>query len=85
MKCPACNGTEHEKTATFGVHRCKGCGAIHGRTYLGTSYGIVEPRFDEDESFEGTVYFDLECLGSKGMTRRHGWYRPSTKRIVQVG
>jgi hypothetical protein len=38
-----------------------------------------------NEPEQNQVYYDLTCLGSTGLTRRHGWYNPVTKLITQVG
>ena len=54
--------------------------------YLGESYELVLPEFETGETArEDLRYYDLTCLGSKGLTRRHGWYNRRTRRIVQVG
>jgi DNA-directed RNA polymerase subunit RPC12/RpoP len=85
--CPACNGKRmeaHERLRD--VYTCKRCGAVFGTCYLGESYEIVLPYFTkEDVPSERLRYFDLTCIGSKGLTRRHGWYDAATRRIVQVG
>ena len=87
MHCPACNHTEHFETATFGVYICQACNALHGHCHIGLSYQFVSYQWSEDPNppQERWRYFDLECLGSKGMTRRHGWYDYQTKKILQTG
>lgn len=96
MKCPACNhakGRDHRPEKFHGeVRECTKCGAIFthegAAIYLGESYLIVSPWFvdhDTPETNERARYFDLTCLGSMGMTRRHGWMDPATKRIIQAG
>jgi hypothetical protein len=63
-----------------------GCGGIYTihRIYLGDSYAIVLP--DWHTGPETTpVYYDLDVLGSAGPERRHGWFEPTTRRIVQTG
>ena len=68
------------------VYRCAKCEAIYGSCYLGDSYSLVLPfMVAVDPPTERTRYYDLDCLGSKGITRRHGWYDAETKQIVQVG
>lgn len=90
MNCPACNNTRGNKpfvngTRTMhGVTTCGKCGAVFGTCYLGDSYTIVMPQWHAGES-DNTFYFDLECLGSAGITRRHGWADRSSRRITQVG
>ena len=97
MKCPACNHTKNRDYRPEKFHgevrECAGCGAIFTRDsaaiYLGESYLIVSPWFADEKDMEAADkrarYFDLTCLGSQGMTRRHGWFDPETKRITQVG
>lgn len=90
IACPACcvdNETApHEETEIHEVFRCRRCGAIHGTCYLGESYELVRPFWAEHEVGPELIrYYDLTCLGSKGIERRHGWYDPKTRRIVQVG
>ena len=82
--CPAC-GSKLSRSTDQGlqIYECVKCGAIYGNCYLGDSYGIVKPFFGEDG--DRSVYFDLTCLGSEGITRRHGWYNPETLLITQTG
>ena len=89
MACPACNSTKNrlwkpEKHAQ--IFECRTCGAIHGTCYLGDSYEIVRNAWSPTEvPPEKTRYFDFITLGSKGMDRRHGWYDPETRLVVQIG
>lgn len=84
--CPACGAFRRKPTKVYGVYECAKCGAIYGECYLGESYEFVLPYFDETTPDPKDVrYYDFVCLGSDGITRRHGWYNPQTKRIVQVG
>lgn len=91
MTCPACN---HKKSRPYRkpngqptpANECTKCGAVFGTLYLGESYGIVKPWMTaENIDPNDTRYYDFECLGSEGITRRHGWFDPSTGLIVQVG
>jgi len=97
-KCPACShtkGRDYRPEKFHGeVRECARCGAIFtyngAAIYVGESYLIVSPWFvdegqDTPEVNERARYYDLTCLGSKGITRRHGWFDPQTKRITQVG
>ncbi len=86
-RCPGCLHTMGNKADKNQVYTCKGCGGIFAHNiYLGESYDYVLPYFEtETIPTEQTRYFDLTCLGSKGLERRHGWYYPATKRITQVG
>lgn len=87
MICPGCNGTgKTEKALPAGIYRCASCGGLFGETYLGTSYGLVKPFMtSENVPQERVRYFDFDCLGSAGLTRRHGWYCLDTLLIVQIG
>lgn len=84
--CPACSGTKRTAHPTIiGIYSCKGCDAVYGECYLGQSYSIVLPYWNEDAGSENIRYFDFMTLGSKGIERRHGWYDRDTKKIVQTG
>lgn len=94
MNCPACNGKRHARVdGHSSLYTCKACGALHGRCYLGQSHALVHPYFVSEErqaelnkTREAECrYYDIICLGSKGVTRRHGWYDPETKCITQTG
>lgn len=90
-ECPACSNKRGrsyrigERTIT-GVYECAACGAVHGECYIGDSLGIVQDAWhDKPSRMEDLRHFDLTCLGSKGITRRHGWFDITTRRITQVG
>lgn len=62
------------------------CEVICGSCYLGDSYTLVVPYMVTVEPpAERMRYYDLECLGSQGITRRHGRYDTETRLIVQAG
>lgn len=84
MTCTGCGGKRFENVDSM-VKRCRRCGGLTGSMYLGDSYKYVLPYFDSNPTMDGAVYFDFDCVGSEGEVRRHGWYRPETKRLVQVG
>ncbi len=84
MECPACS-SKKSTTLHSGVEECSACGAVYGRCYLGTSYEFVLPYWDDAPNCPEQKYFDFECLGSEGLTRRHGWFNPETKKITQTG
>jgi hypothetical protein len=84
MNCPACSSRKHKALGNQ-LFTCLSCNALHGSCYLGDSYGYVLPYMSKRTDMEGARYFDLECVGSKGLVRRHGWYDPETKLILQVG
>jgi hypothetical protein len=71
----------------LGVYRCPHCEAIQGQCYLGESYGLVKPYLDPDPNVDPLTvrYYDFTTLGSQGIGRRHGWYNPATRLIVQTG
>jgi hypothetical protein len=89
IQCPACNSTRIALgKVRISVHECRKCGAVFGDCYKGDSYTIVLPYFHTDPASvapEAARYYDLTVLGSAGIERRHGWFDPDTKRILQVG
>ncbi len=87
MQCPACSATRRQVITTVsGVYECSKCLAIYGQCYKGDSYTLVLPYFAEHAVDPQTErYYDLTVLGSDGVTRRHGWFDPASKRITQVG
>lgn len=87
MECPCCGGKRHHEIRYCAVYECKRCGAIHGTCYKGDSYSLVKPWFSQlpDPDPSEWRYFDLKVLGSKGVERRHGWFNPEDKCILQVG
>jgi hypothetical protein len=86
MECPACSAKKIE-TLKVTLFRCRACEALFGSMYLGDSYSLVKPYFDAPGACapEAQRYFDFECVGSKGVTRRHGWFNPATGYTTQVG
>lgn len=91
MFCPACNATRRTQTRTTGVYTCGRCGCLYGQTYKGEASALVLPFMASQAAADaaqaaGTVKpFDLTCLGSDGVTRRHGFYDTVTRRVTQVG
>lgn len=87
VDCPACSAPAHRPyPGQIGVYVCASCGCVHGNTYLGDSYSIVKPAFETlPDSMVEAKPFDLMCLGSKGIERRHGFFNPATRLITQVG
>jgi hypothetical protein len=85
--CPGCSCTKgFPVERQVRVFTCADCGGLVGDCYLGDSYSLVLPYWAEgDVPAERQRYFDLTCLGSNGLTRRHGWFDTETRRIVQVG
>lgn len=86
-ECPACSHKRGFEIQMARVYECGACHAVYGSLYLGDSYGYVLPHFGNDsaEITERQRYFDFTCVGSKGVTRRHGWFDPCTKLLTQVG
>lgn len=88
-ECPACSGKKHVAMEDHpGLFICQRCEALHGQTYLGASFDLVKPYMVSDEDEHHVLrlrYYDITCLGSEGLTRRHGWYDPETGFIHQVG
>jgi hypothetical protein len=91
MKCPACNKKMTKKALSEDfqgiaqVHQCPKCRAVFGTCYLGESYEIVKPYFSYVADMATAIYYDLTCLGSNGIERRHGWFDPTSKLILQTG
>jgi len=87
IRCPACMRHGAFKIKGYvTVYRCAHCGAIHGSCALGESYNLVLPEWHpHPDRVKREKYFDLHCFGSKNIVRRHGWFDPKTRRIVQVG
>jgi len=92
--CPGCSCTtgRPENSAPAGVYCCARCNGLIGRCYLGDTYVLVSPWFAEPDrlremqrAHDGGRYFDLIGLGSAGIERRHGWYDPLTRRVIQAG
>lgn len=86
-ECPCCSDKRMKPVEAHpGIYSCGACDAIFGDCYLGDSYAIVHPQWaDPNTPTEQTRYFDFMCVGSTGVTRRHGWYDRATRRIVQTG
>jgi len=96
MNCPCCGkrltvkalNTQVEVNGrkVVGTRTCQNCGAISGTVSLGDSYSIVKPFMTcEDVPMAQTIYFDFKTLGSQGIGRRHGWFDPKTRLVVQAG
>lgn len=86
MKCPACSSSNKKDAGRIGVYICEDCNAVYGQCYLGESYQWALPRFHPDpNTVKEPRYYDLMCLGSEGIRRRHGWVDPISKLIIQVG
>lgn len=92
--CPACSGRSNIKYNDLAtVYRCLTCSAIHGECSEHVSYSIVSSEWDTgNPPAEQWVYYDLRCRTKPGSPnfrfggfRRHGWFNPATKKIVQVG
>lgn len=89
-RCPACNGRRIKTIPRAGVvpeHRtCRRCNAIFGQMYLGDSFTLVLPFFTKRTVPDSEArYFDFVTVGSEGVSRRHGWYDPETRGVVQIG
>lgn len=90
--CSATTGTKEPGVVGAEIYRCGGCGGLVGSCYKGDSYGLVRPYFVSAQraaeftaAEEAGRYYDLQVLGSDGVSRRHGWYDPETRGIIQVG
>lgn len=88
MACPGCGSLKNKPRPELGaqIYECRSCGAVHGTCYLGDSYGIVKPFLSAAPvPAEQLRYFDFITLGSAGVGRRHGWFDPATRNLVQIG
>ncbi len=96
MNCPCCEKRITVKMLNtpiyvgeqqiHGVYQCGHCQALLGQCSRGMSYLLVKPSWaPAGASLEDAVYFDLQVLGTDGIKRRHGWFDPETRCIVQVG
>jgi len=84
--CPCCSATrgnavEVNGRLAHGLYLCEGCGGLLGSCYRGDSPVLMVFGEDGDES----RYFDLDLLGSDGISRVHGFYNPATMKVVQFG
>ncbi len=85
MNCPLCSKS-NRKPLKGQIYKCAKCESIYGTCYLGDSYAYVKPFLSsENVPAEETRYFDFECLGSQGITRRHGWFNPKNGNLIQTG
>ena len=86
ISCPGCSGKRFQPEGKVWI--CAECGGYIGEhMYRGDSYSVVLPELHPDPHFPMSEarYFDLSGVGSDGPYRRHGWFDPSTRQIVQVG
>lgn len=93
--CPGCGKKLTIKTLNtnypvngrniIGVHECPKCKAVFGTCYLGESYSIVKPWMSDRPDMDGARYYDFTVLTGNGIDRRHGWFDPDTRLILQVG
>lgn len=85
-KCPACSCTKKTTLGTTGLHVCKECECLYGNITLGNSYLYVKPYMTTDPTAdERAVPYDMTCLSSRGIERRHGFYDKASGLITQVG
>ena len=85
-KCRACSNSQRNKQIGIHVYWCGKCGAVFGTCYLGESYEFVRPYFSKKDVPPDRIrYYDFTTLGSVGIDRRHGWFDPKTKLIIQIG
>ncbi|MCG3207214.1 MAG: hypothetical protein FOGNACKC_00814 [Anaerolineae bacterium] len=97
VECPGCgkkmtNKAYNEPVKTpdgrtvIGAHECPHCRALFGEMYKGESYSLVKPWLTgADVPPDKWRYYDFQVLGSNGVERRHGWFDPETRLILQVG
>ena len=90
--CPACSNEGMVGTKYPTVWICERCSAVFGSVAdEAQSYEIVKPMFLQEDGrdllAEGLgQYFDLMHVDADGnLQRRHGWYDPQTRMILQTG
>ena len=86
--CSCCNNNTARVVLNDQGHEtslliCAGCGALLGHCYRGDSPVLM--TFSPDTTPAEQTYFDLDLLGSGGITRTHGWYNPADMKVVQFG
>lgn len=85
MTCPACNRKKGIKEIGINVYNCPKCDAVFGTCTLGDSYQYASAGLYPQGPEDDIRYFDLTCLSSKGIVRRHGWADKATGKVVQIG
>jgi hypothetical protein len=87
QNCPGCaQDVEGIQTKVAGVVFCPICEAVFGTCYRGESYLFVLPYMDNaDASMDNARYYDFTTIGSEGLERRHGWYNPANRLVLQFG
>jgi len=89
LGCPGCSG-KLIPDGMRGVFDCSGCGGViaHGITKA-LSESLVIPKFHPNPSrgLEArSVYYDIFYVKPDGTNdRRHGWFEPLTRLILQTG
>ncbi len=82
--CPCCCAELPQSPSRF--YDCPDCGArLSDGCTPRQGLAEVSGAWDPSGSFEGARYFDFIVEGREGRYRRHGWYNPETRGIVQVG
>lgn len=87
LSCPACSGRLF-LTTEIGIEvlNCASCGAlVADHLYVGQSHTLVSPQWDGAGEACDARYFDITALGQNGVVRRHGWFNPGTRKVVQTG
>ncbi|NIR06838.1 MAG: hypothetical protein GTN82_15585 [Candidatus Aminicenantes bacterium] len=83
--CPCC-GRKHNAVSTTIMMYCGECKAVFTPLYKKVSFAystnFVETEMESGEDWGNYRYFDIALVNNE---RRHGWYNPQTRNIVQVG
>jgi hypothetical protein len=80
--CPACGEIEKKIISIQDhIYICRACECLYGTPILEASFLYVQPNFTP--VWKEKKPFDLRCLGEKSVVRRHGWYDPYSKKIIE--
>ena len=91
FECPACSGRRHVHVGVNGrtfpsLYSCERCGCVHGSGYKGDVLSVVLVGTLRGESASGeSLPFNVEMVGSDGVTRSHGWFDPVDGVVHQYG
>jgi hypothetical protein len=85
-KCGGCDG-KIVNVDGLGVGTCASCGGTctTRRILFSESLRYVGTQWSDRTDMEGARYFDLDVANQQGFFRRHGWFDPKTRLILQDG
>ncbi len=89
--CPGCGSTDIRDSVHASIRHCERCG---GRlTFQPVTYDVLLRAVRLDQMQDGCaepqyfdfLYFDLDEQQRVVTRRTHGWFDPTTKKVVQFG